>query len=115
GLARGLHFLRRARRVPDRDELADGQHGGQAQGRPQESPTDHDDSSRLRMGDSLTTPGGPCEAARLVAAPDRGYSLPAAAFFIASSSFLMSAGVSFGRSIDRVTLLILPVNANGGL
>jgi len=27
----------------------------------------------------------------------------------------MSAGDSFGRSIDSVTLLILPVNANGGL
>ena len=43
------------------------------------------------------------------------YSLPAAAFFIASSSFLMSSGVSFGGSMVSVIFLILPVNVNGGL
>src|SRR4030095_11512041 len=37
------------------------------------------------------------------------HSLPAAALFSPSCSFLMSSGVSCGRSIDRVILSILPV------
>jgi hypothetical protein len=44
-----------------------------------------------------------------------GYSLPAAAFFMASSNFLMSSGDSLDRSIARVIFLIAPVNLNGGL
>ena len=34
-------------------------------------------------------------------------------FRCACISFFSSSGVSFGRSIDSVILLILPVNANG--
>ena len=44
--------------------------------------------------------------------PDFPYSL-VLLFRWAAWSFLMSSGESFGRSIERVILSILPVKANG--